>query len=174
MFNSVQEFSEKGIVRKLNLQESQFLPFLLIFLMPAGQPPAVQSVVSVDGLSTVRQVKVRSGLLQVGQVEGRHVGVGGGGAAVETDDSLVLLHPPVLLCEGGSGVAALTPRGGDRRTFIFLLSSRLWAVAVQDCLTLRLVGRLQGRLQRPLRFVESLSDARLHHLQVQTSLLRRS
>ena len=50
MFNSVQQFSamENGIVRKLNLQEMQFLPFLLIFLMPAGKPPAVEGVIRVD------------------------------------------------------------------------------------------------------------------------------
>ena len=97
MFNSVQEFPENRIVRKLNLQEMQFLPFLLIFLMSAGQPPAVQSVVRVDGLRAVGQVQLRPGLVQVGQVECRHVGVGGGGAAVQTDDGLVLLHPSILL-----------------------------------------------------------------------------
>ena len=97
MFNSVQKFSKNWIVRKLNLQEMQFLPFLLIFLMPTGQSPAVQSVIRVDGLPAVGQVQLRPGLVQVGQVESRHVGVGGGGAAVQTNDGLVLLHPSVLL-----------------------------------------------------------------------------
>ena len=69
MLNSVQEFSKNGIIRKLNLQEMQFLPFLLIFLMPTSQPPAVQSVVRVDGLAAVGQVQLGSGLVQVGQVE---------------------------------------------------------------------------------------------------------
>ena len=88
---------ENGNVRKLYLEEMQFLPFLLIFLMPGGEPPAVQGVVRVDGLPAVGQVQLRPGLVQVGQVESRHVGVGGGGAAVQTDDGLVLLHPSVLL-----------------------------------------------------------------------------
>ena len=145
MFNSMQEFSENGKVsfRKFNLEEMQFLPFLLILLMPAGQLPAVQGVVRVDGLPTVGQVKLRSGLVQVGQVEGGHVGVGGGGAAVQTDDRLVLLHPAVLLRGGGSEVTALTLRAGDRRIFSFLLASRLRAVAVQDCLDLGLLESLQ-------------------------------
>lgn len=63
------------IVRKLNPQELQFPPFLLIFLMPAGQPPTVESVVGVDRLAAVGQVQLRPGLVQVGQVQGGHVGV---------------------------------------------------------------------------------------------------
>ena len=143
MFNSMQEFSENGKVsfRKLNLEEMQFLPFLLILLMPAGQSPAVQSVVRVDGLPTVGQVKLRSGLVQVGQVEGGHVGVGGGGAAVQTDDRLVLLHPAVLLRGGGSEVTALTPGRGDRRTFSLLAFCWLLTGTVHQGLGLGLVER---------------------------------
>ena len=140
-------FLENRIVRKLNLQELQFLPFLLIFLMPAGQPPTVESVVRVDGLAAVGQVQLGSGLVQVGQVQGRHVGVGGVGAAVEPDHSLVLLHPAVLLCEGRSGVTTLTPGGGGRSNVILLLPGRLLALTVQLSLELRLVERLE----RPVR-----------------------
>ena len=165
MFNSVQEFPENGIVRKLNLPEMQFLPFLLIFLMPTSQSPAVQSVVRVDGLAAVGQVQLRSGLVQVGQVESRHVGVGGGGAAVQADDGLVLLHPPVLLCVGRSEVTALTPRCGDRRTFSFLRSSGVLAVTVQHSLGLSLVERLEG----PVRSREAKLSPQLSQVSVPAS-----
>ena len=93
-----------------------FLPFLLILLMPAGKPPTVESVIRVDGLSIIRQIKLGPGVVQVCQVEGGHVGVGGVGAVVQPDDCLVFLHPSVLPCSSGGEMTALALRSLQGRT----------------------------------------------------------
>ena len=93
------------------------LALVLVLLVPAGEPPAVQGVVGDRG-DGAAQVDLWPGLVQTGQVEGGHVGEGGGvDRVVESDHGLVLLHPaprgPGLGGgDGSGGVAAGTPRPG--------------------------------------------------------------
>ena len=86
------------------------LALLLVLLVPAGQAPAVQGVVRHGGHGPA-QVNLGPRLVQVGQVEGGHVGEGGVvGRVVEPDDRLVLLHAASRGPGGGAGEGG---RGGD-------------------------------------------------------------
>ena len=85
------------------------LALLLVLLVPAGQAPAVQGVVGHGGHGAA-QVDLRPGLVQVGQVEGGHVGEGGVvGGVVESDHRLVFLHAASRCSGAGAGEGG---RGG--------------------------------------------------------------
>ena len=208
------------------------LPFLLVFLVSACQSPAVQGVVGVDRLAAVRQVKLGSGLVQVGQVESGHVWVGGVGA-VQSDHCLIFLHSPApprggrgqlaalapgrLARGGGGAVLGVLPRHGlltgavHHRLGLSLMErpvgSKYWVVTrglttlvweKVGCILHPVIWSLDQRVHLTTFFlfynwsswafsiliylvqpfinllVESLPVTRLHHLEIQPSLLRRS
>ena len=104
------------------------LALVLVLLVPAGEPPAVQGVVGHRGHGAA-QVILGPGLVQVGQVQGGHVGEGGvGGGVVEPDHGLVFLHAAPGGPGGGAGEAGggghLTP--GAARSGLGHLALGVW------------------------------------------------